>query len=80
MGRVDDVVQARPLIRSRTQPFQRLRCSGPSRSTSIHYHAERAHQGLGNERIERDAVAAKGEVQCRERKELPPGGLNPVVC
>jgi len=25
------------------------------------------HQGLGNERIERDAVAAKGEVQCRER-------------
>jgi len=32
-----------------------------------HYHAERAHQGLGNERIEVGAVAAVGEVRCRER-------------
>ena len=32
-----------------------------------HYHAERAHQGLGNERIEGGAVAAVGEVRCRKR-------------
>ncbi len=32
-----------------------------------HYHAERAHQGLGNERIACGAVAAVGEVRCRER-------------
>ena len=32
-----------------------------------HYHTERAHQGLGNERIEGDAVPALGEVRCRER-------------
>ena len=31
-----------------------------------HYHAERAHQGLGNERIQRAARAA-GEVRCRAR-------------
>ena len=32
-----------------------------------HYHAERPHQGLGNERIEGGVVAAVGEVRCRER-------------
>jgi transposase InsO family protein len=31
-----------------------------------HYHAERAHQELGNERIE-DAVAGEGRIQCRKR-------------
>jgi len=32
-----------------------------------HYHAERAHQGLGNERIERAAHAGTGDVECTER-------------
>ncbi len=32
-----------------------------------HYHAERAHHGLGNERIEGAVVTADGEVRCRER-------------
>ena len=32
-----------------------------------HYHTERAHQGLGNERIEGTAVTAEGEVRCHER-------------
>jgi transposase InsO family protein len=32
-----------------------------------HYHTERAHQGLGNERIEGAVVTADGEVRCRER-------------
>jgi len=32
-----------------------------------HYHTERAHQGLGNERIEGTVVTAEGEVQCHER-------------
>ena len=32
-----------------------------------HYHAERAHQGLGNERIEPAALVVEGEVRCRER-------------
>ena len=32
-----------------------------------HYHTERAHQGLGNERIEGVVAAVEGEVQCHER-------------
>ena len=32
-----------------------------------HYHTERAHQGLGNERIDGDAGALVGEIRCRER-------------
>jgi len=32
-----------------------------------HYHTERAHQGLGNERIEGSAASAAGEMRCRER-------------
>ena len=32
-----------------------------------HYHQERAHQGLGNERIERIVAAGDGEVVCSER-------------
>ena len=32
-----------------------------------HYHAERAHQGLGNDRIEKQKVAVEGEIRCRER-------------
>ena len=32
-----------------------------------HYHAERNHQGLGNELIESKANAHRGEVACRER-------------
>ncbi len=32
-----------------------------------HYRAGRAHQGLGNERIERTGNASTGEVQCCER-------------
>ena len=32
-----------------------------------HYHAERAHQGLGNERIDERKIAAEGEIRCRER-------------
>lgn len=31
-----------------------------------HYPTERAHQGLGNERIEGTAVTPEGEVQCHE--------------
>ena len=31
-----------------------------------HYHVERAHQGLGNERIEA-SESGLGEVQCTER-------------
>lgn len=33
----------------------------------VHYHAERAHQGLGNTRIERTEFSGTGEVQCCER-------------
>ena len=32
-----------------------------------HYHAERAHQGLGNERIAKPDTRASGNIQCRER-------------
>jgi len=32
-----------------------------------HYHTERAHQGLGNERVVRGAPMGTGEVQCMER-------------
>ena len=32
-----------------------------------HYHSERAHQGIGNERIERSDVVGDGEVVCDER-------------
>ena len=32
-----------------------------------HYHAERAHQGIGNERIERVGAVGDGEVVCDER-------------
>ncbi len=32
-----------------------------------HYHGERAHQGLGNDRIESRDVTSVGEIQCRER-------------
>ncbi len=32
-----------------------------------HYHAERAHQGLGNERIERTESTGTGDVECHER-------------
>ena len=32
-----------------------------------HYHVERAHQGLGNERIEKRDVTGEGEVVCDER-------------
>ena len=32
-----------------------------------HYHAERAHQGLGNDRIENHKIKGKGEIRCRER-------------
>jgi hypothetical protein len=33
----------------------------------VHYHEERAHQGIGNERIERRASVADGAVVCVER-------------
>jgi putative transposase len=32
-----------------------------------HYHAGRAHQGIGNERIERAGAVRSGEVVCEER-------------
>jgi transposase InsO family protein len=32
-----------------------------------HYHAERAHQGIGNERIERAGPMGDGTVKCTER-------------
>ena len=32
-----------------------------------HYHTERAHQGIGNERIERAGTMGEGAVQCSER-------------
>ena len=32
-----------------------------------HYHAERAHQGLGNERVEQSGEVRNGDVQCIER-------------
>ncbi len=32
-----------------------------------HDHAERAHQGLGNERIAKPDTRASGNIQCRER-------------
>ena len=32
-----------------------------------HYHTERAHQGLGNEPIERVGAVGDGEVVCEER-------------
>ena len=32
-----------------------------------HYHAERAHQGLGNDRIENHEATPEGEIRCRER-------------
>ena len=32
-----------------------------------HYHTERAHQGLGNERITRPQAIGTGEVECSER-------------
>ncbi len=33
----------------------------------VHYHEERAHQGIGNERIERFRAMGDGEVVCDER-------------
>jgi putative transposase len=33
----------------------------------VYYHEERAHQGLGNERIERVGEAGDGDVVCDER-------------
>ncbi len=33
----------------------------------MHYHEERAHQGIGNERIEGGGVVGDGEVVCEER-------------
>jgi hypothetical protein len=33
----------------------------------VHYHEERAHQGIGNERIERAGATRDGEVVCAER-------------
>jgi putative transposase len=33
----------------------------------VHYHTERAHQGLGNERVVRGAKIWSGEVECAER-------------
>jgi transposase InsO family protein len=41
-----------------------------------HYHAERAHQGLGNERIDGREATAHGEIQCRERL----GGILKSYC
>ena len=32
-----------------------------------HYHSERAHQGIGNERIKRVGEIGNGPVECRER-------------
>jgi hypothetical protein len=32
-----------------------------------HYHVERAHQGLGNERVENTLPLGTGEVECSER-------------
>ena len=32
-----------------------------------HYHAERSHQGLGNDRIENREFARAGEIRCRQR-------------
>ena len=32
-----------------------------------HYHTERAHQGLGNERVVHGAPVGTGEVECLER-------------
>jgi len=32
-----------------------------------HYHVERAHQGLGNERITKGAAPSRGPIRCRER-------------
>ena len=32
-----------------------------------HYHGERAHQGIANERIERIGVVGDGDVVCDER-------------
>ncbi len=32
-----------------------------------HYHAGRAHQGLGNDRIENYEATPEGEIRCRER-------------
>jgi len=32
-----------------------------------HYHTERAHRGLGNERVMRGACTETGEVECTER-------------
>ncbi len=32
-----------------------------------HYHAERAHQGIGNERIEQRSEVGDGAVRCTER-------------
>jgi putative transposase len=33
----------------------------------MHYHEERAHQGIGNERIEHVGAMRSGEVVCDER-------------
>ncbi len=33
----------------------------------VHYHSERPHQGIGNERIDGDDVANDGDVVCDER-------------
>lgn len=44
--------------------------SSPRRAISEyleHYHAERAHQGIGNERIESSAASSGGSVECSER-------------
>ena len=36
-------------------------------TVTMHYHSERAHQGLGNERIERVEHGGAGDVECSER-------------
>ena len=46
------------------------------RSYVEHYHVERAHQGIGNERIERVGAVRSGEVVCEERL----GGLLKCYC
>ena len=33
----------------------------------VHYHEERAHQGIGNERIEQRGAVGDGEIVCDER-------------
>ena len=41
-----------------------LRCL---REFTAHYHAERNHQGIGNELIDGGELAVSGPVECQER-------------